>query len=280
MGIYTEYNGSSKVVSVGVVQTLSFTPSDLSNNGILAFHFSYTGAGNQLSTTSRVRVKASGSTIWETSMFQLRSYIQSCSPFNLAMADADVTFTIPFRILRPWGLDRMPNWMTASQFPVGAQPAVEIVTTTGAVAGTIVAGWTWTDEPAVMYPRMLANALNIAASSNSARYNLNLPGEVFGIITPTEGVDQFRLTLSGRVVHHLPGPQFGGASVNLLNEHQRMFGGNATAATASPDGDPLYVPVLAGLPAAEGSSYLEYFTGAAWNGAANEAVIHELVPVR
>lgn len=282
MGTYTEYNGAVKAIAVGA-QVITFTPSDLSNSGILAYHLATreTAGVNDFSTITRIRVKASGSTIYDLTGPQLNAVLRATSPANRTVTATDHIFTIPFQVMRPFGFDRLANWRTAVQFPAGAQPTVE-VTMTGGSVGQMLCGWTWTDEPALFYPRLLSSALNIAANSNSARYNLNLGGEIIGVVTPTDGVAEFRLVLSGRVIHHMPGEDFapGGWLQNgLIQEYYRRFTEDAIVSAGVPNDDPLYIPVQAGLPAAEGVSYLEYYTAAAWSGVQNEAVLHELIPV-
>lgn len=265
----TSFNGSAKVIAVGVAQTLTFSGADVEGDGVVAYHFVEQAAGNILSDIDRVRVKASGVTIFDVSMNQLRAMCEALSPANLAPATTRQSFTIPLCLLDEFGADRQD----VCQFPRGAAPTIEILFNTGAAAGGLLCGWTKSNVTPQFYPRFLSSSTGIALNAANTNWRVNIadPGIVYGYTVATVGLARLRLLLSGEEAVNMQGAAAAAGIGDMLLESQSLWRAHTIT-------DPIYQRVTLGRPANPGSSFFELDTSTAVV-ANTEIALHALQPV-
>lgn len=262
------FNGQTRAITGGVVQTITFTAADIPSQNVVAYHLRLEG-GSTFTDVSRIRVLANGAAILNMTGAQLRAYMNSFSVAGgMEPAAADDRFTIPF-----WMADApTPDLQDVSQFPTESTVQVEINFAATATAGTCVIGYTVTDRPPQVFPRILSQQLNIAASVENGRFNLAENGIIRGIFLPHTGLDRFKLVLGGQEIINLPSALYNGAAGgDILAEVQRVHGGGQFI-------DPGFNRVSVNLPAPITSSYLELTTGATWGGVTEEAVVYAVAP--
>lgn len=262
------FSGVSKSIVATTVQTITFPANEIEGAGVIGYDVLFQG-GADIADIDRVRVFASGDLILDMSQTQLRTWIEATHRTGTVQATTDTRFHIPLY---------MPDMVTrderdSCQFPLGAQPQVEIDFLNTVPAGTAIIGWTKTDQQPMFASRLYSAVLNFSASQTNARYALQDGGIIRGIIINTAGVDRARLVLSDREVFRIPGPQFNGLTFGNMILATRM---NESPISLT---DPFFVPISFGIPASVGSSYLELDTGAGWDGVSNEIVVWSFVPL-
>lgn len=262
-------SGVQKVIAAGVAQTIVFPANEIEGAGVVAYDIQVSGAGNDLADFSAVRVLASGDLIMDLSISQLRTFIEGTHRTGTVQETTETRLHIPLY---------MPDLPTMDerdgcQFPLGAQPQVEVDLLATVVAGTAIIGWTKTDRAPTMVSRIYSQVMNIPASSSNARSSFQDGGIVRGIIMNTVGVSRLRTVISDREALRVSGPQFLGVAYGNQILATRM---NESPITIT---DPFFIPISLGLPAAVGSSFVELDTGAAWAGATNELGIWSVVPL-
>ena len=263
------FSGVSKVIAATTTQTITFPANEIEGAGVVGYDILFQG-GADIADVERIRVFASGDLILDMSPAQLRTWIEGTHRTGTVQPTTDTRLHIPLY---------MPDLVTRDerdgcQFPLGAQPQVEIDLLNTVPAGTAIIGWTKTDVAPMYASRLYSSVLNFSASQVNARYALQDGGVIKGIIINTVGVDRARLVLSDREVFRVPGPQFNGLTFGNDILALRM---NESPVTLT---DPFFVPVSFGIPAAVGSSYLELDTGAAWAGVSNEIVVWSCIQLQ
>lgn len=287
MGRKASFQGSSKAIVAASVQTIVFTPTDIESAGCVQLMFQLFGAAapQPFSGIDRIRVRAGGDVIWDTTRRQLQAYQQRWGNRFAITADTDQTFSIPLNFLdAPRGMSG--EQQDRCQFPPNREIQVELVTfgaaaggNTAVVAGSVVCGWKQTDVPAEFFLRNYSSVLNLPATSRNVKYTFAEPGILRGLTLPTTGIDRAELYVSDRSAWRLPGNNFGGAVAANSGDmfRQKDFyetGQNAIATTPT-----TAVSVDLGIPALAGSSYLVLDTDATWAGVTNEGVFYSVVPL-
>lgn len=267
MGRFTAYQGSSKVVNVTAVQTLTFTNNDIDAANAVALMFSWQGAGNTNSDIDIVRVRAGGDLMYECSWGQLQAYQQAYAPRFVSNLDAGVVFTIPLSDL---GAPTQAIGDTC-QYPPEREIQVEIVTLATTVAGFLIASWVKTTVEAQRWMKYYQKTLNFQASANSQVFPFTEGGRVRGITLPQAGIAQAELFVSGVSAFRVNGPQFGAVTTGDALSEQDYFTDGITITTIK------HHKVLLDLAADTGASYLRLDTGAGWAGVTNTAAFYALV---
>lgn len=263
-----DYKSTVRPIANAVAQIVTFNAADLYADKVARMHIGFSGAGNDASDLTRIVVKAGGTAIVNCTYPQLRAMVQRFSRANRDMGAAAVTFTIPFDLLDAPSYDEADQ----SQFPLGANMQVELSFAATVVAGNVLIGYTFTDQPAKLYPVFLSQQMSIAASGGAAinsvgAFTFNEPGQIRGLTMPTTGLSQLRIILNGTQLYQLAGPQNLAAAVDLATEAESIDNG-ATAI------DPLMITTPFGQNAAFSKSQLEVTTNNAWAGVANETAIY------
>jgi hypothetical protein len=284
MGRKASFQGSSKPVAAAAVQTVVFTPTDIESAGCVQLMFQLFGnaAPQPFSGIDRIRVRAGGDVIWDSTREQLQAYQQRWSNRFSFNADTEGTFSIPLNFLdAPRGMSG--EHQDRCQFPPNREIQVEIVTLATVVVGSIVCGWKQTDIPAEFFPRYYSNVLNLPAGSRNVKYTFAEPGIVRGFTLPTAGVDRVELYISDRTAFRLPGSQFGAAVAANTGDmsRQKDFFECGQVDLGPAIGTTQHIAVDLGIPALAGSSYLlmDTIAGGAtpWLGVTNEGVIYSIV---
>lgn len=289
------YDYSSAGKTIAASTTIQFTSSDVPSNGIVAYHFGMTGAGNTLANISRIRAKANGTTFYDLTPNQLRAWIQRFSqacisyPANLSLdpiigagtASDFRRFTLPF--FDP----SQPTEDAADvyQFPRNSQVTIEIQFGAGAAAGTVFCGWTETSQTAMAYPKLLSSQMNIGASLATGKYPFTEDGIVKGVGLNTLGNGRTKVVVDGIQVFHMQGQAANSATVtadSMILESQQMANGMpaeaaATAGVPNTVFDPTFLKLPQPRTAPPGRSFIELTTTAAWGGVTNEACIYSQV---
>jgi hypothetical protein len=292
MGRIIDYQAAPETIAAST--TVTFTSAKLPGSGVVRYMFGMTGAGNTLNAIDRIRVKANGVPFYDISTGLYRAFIQRFTggvqtyPPNTAIPPppgAAATpvdwrrFSIPFHFL-----DREKSEEAdVCQFPVGAQPTVEIVFNANAVAGSIYASWMETDVQPRCYPKLYSNQMNIAASNVNGRYPFSEDGVLRGFGVETTGLGRFRAVLNGRQVIHNQCQPANSTTVTedaMLLEQEFLGGGRPYAllagGAASDDSiiDPAWMKLTTGDDATPGRSFIELGTLAAWSGVSSELGIY------
>jgi len=298
MGRIIDYQSAPEAIVTS--QTSTFTSAKVPGSGVVAYHFGMTGAGNTWNAIDRIRVKANGVPFYDIAGGLFRSWVQRFTngrfhyPANGAIPPPPSAagtavdwrrFTIPMCFL-----DREKSEEAdVCQFPVGAQPTIEIVFNANAVAGSIYASWTETDVTPRAYPKLYSSQMNIAASTTNGRYPFSEDGIVRGFGIETTGLARFRGVLNGRQVYHNQNQPANSTTVtedSMLLEAEALFGGPSyalLAGTAASDNsivDPSWIKVTTGDDATPGRSFTEVTTTAAWSGVTSELGIYAVVPYK
>lgn len=263
------FSGVSKTIVAATVQTITFPANEIEGSGVIAYSVQLQGVGNDLADIDRIRVTASGEILVDVSIAQLRTFTEGNFKTGTVQALTDTFLLIPLYL--PDAVDM--DTRDACQFPLGAQPQVEIDFLGTVAAGSCILNWVKSDVQPRFTSRLYSSQLNIPASVANARYSFQDGGVVRGIIMNTVGVDRARLRISDREAFYVAGPQFSGLTIGSGFRALRMGEQPATVV------DPFFIPVSLGLPAAVGSSYLELDTGAAWAGVGNEVVVWSMVQI-
>lgn len=274
----TFYNGTGKPISAGVVNTLTWTASELPSERVVAYHVTLQGAAgaNGLDDIARIRLSANGSNIINITPTQLRAFLQSYTHGTVKLPATATSFTIPLCMLDA----PVPDAQDVCQFPARSQVQLELVTGAGPVAGFAFVGWTETTIQPQWFPRILASTLNIPASTQLQRYSFQENGIVRGIQLPHTGIDRARFVLGNQDFTFLPSRVFQGFADgdvgDMLHEAETIYGdgpGSAgTPLTSAP-----FTRITAEVVAPVDGSYIELQTGIGFS-VGNEACIYAIAP--
>lgn len=289
MALIRDYNSSAKTIAAS--GTVTFNSSDVPSTGICAYHFTQTGSGNTLNTISRIRVKANGQTITDTTPAFLRASYQHASrgrltyPANQAMDNGGSAGTAVdwrrFSIIFADLSAPTPDMAQQSQFPRGANVTIEIVYTSGAGAGSCFIAWSQTNVAPAMYPKMISQPMQIAASQSNSRYNFADEGVIRQTGLNSIGLTRLRTVLSGTQVYHASGQQTASNATAVdsailetecfYERHPDVQAGTAAQTTT------FYNPIVVGyetdIAAASGNSFVELSTDVNWGGTSNELFV-------
>jgi hypothetical protein len=255
-------------ITATTAQTLTFTQSDIPSEQIVAYHFAFTGTGNDLGMVERIRVMANGSPIINCDRTSLIALFNTFTMDRALMQATDTRFTIPLYLMDAYGQDAQD----ISQFPRQASVQIEIQTDATTGAGRCFCGWTETDMDGALFPRILGSQMNIPASSANARYNFGESGVVRGVYVPHAGLQRLRVVVGGRQAVHGPSLDYlSAATGDMLAEYLRGDGAGQNPTVP-------FQRIDLEDPAPISSSYLELETGGGWGGITNEATIYALAP--
>jgi hypothetical protein len=258
------YLGSPKTIAAGVVQTLTWTSSDIDAAGVTQYTLAMQPGGTELvSLLDRVRVRAAGQVIMEATIAQLQAYQQKFSRANVGDLSAGATLSIPLNLLDGPTMEARDQ----CQFPPGAEAQVEVVTLATAVAGTAILGWKIAKQAPKYFQRFLTAQGNIPASTKNGKFVFSDSGIIRAIIMTTAGVDRAELTISGQRAFNLPGPQFQGLVYGDLLSAVDYLEDGSTITTSRAH------PVELMIPGASGTTNLILDTGAGWGGATTEIAV-------
>lgn len=256
--IITNQNFATKAIAAST--TVVFNNDEVTSEGVVEYAFVATGAGNTLANISRMRVKADGVPIVDTTPDFLRAYIERCSEANFAPPAAATRWTIPLYNLE--GLSPLQKY--ASQFPKGRKITIEIVFGAGAGAGTLLCMWRQTDIPQAFYPLITSTPLNIAASQTNQQKTFGRQGLVRAYGINSTGLNRLRLLVGGVQVCNVDG--------TTILEQQQME--NPVSIT-----NPIVNTIEPEIPAQAGETFAELDTAAGWGGVGNEILTVGFMPV-
>ena len=280
----SNFNGQTKTIAAVTAQTLVWTASDIASERVVAYHLALQGTDNDVGAIARVRVSANGVQILNATPAQLRAYLQAFSVgAALKYPTTSRVLTIPFCLLDA----PTPEMQDVCQFPSRSEVQIEVTTDATVSAGSAIMGWTETDRPPELFPRLLASSMNIPASTSNQRFNFQSSGPVRGLCIPQAGLDRLRVVLGGQDYYLLPGSAYLALATmgNMLEDSQSLYG-NGLASSGTPLQDPVFLRLTGGVPAPVQSSFVELVTQAGWAGVANELVVYDVnangpgVPVR
>jgi hypothetical protein len=263
-----DFYGSARTIVATTVQTLTWTQSEIPSAGVVAYHVEMTGAGNDLGALTRIRVLFNGQPFIDMTPVQLIAYFNTFGRGVPLLAATDTRFTIPLCLLDAFG----PDAQDVSQFPVGGQVQIDLVTDASTADGTAFISWTETNIAPQVFPRILASQMNVAASVALGRFAFGDPGNVRGLFLPHVGLQRFRAVIGGRQVVNAPSLDYlGVATGDGLAELSRLWG-------AGQDPTVPFIPITINEPAPITGSFVELQTGAGWAGVANELCIYSISP--
>jgi hypothetical protein len=268
------YNGATKAIALTTAQSIVFTASDIASERVVAYHFAMQAANNDLGAITRIRMMANGVQIVNVTPAQLRAYMQAFSVgAALKPPTAQQVLTVPLCLLDA----PTPEMQDICQFPARSEVQIEITTDNSTAAGYIICGWTETDQAPELYPRLLAQSMNIPASTVNQRFNFQSNGPIRGLCLPTAGLDRARFVLGGQEYLLLPGAAYlGNANQgDMLLESQSLYG-NGVSSAGTPLTDPVFVRLTGGVPAPVQSSFVELVTQAGWAGVGAELVQYDV----
>lgn len=265
MGRYVDWSAGPKVTAAST--PVQWTGNDIPANGVVAYHVELTGAGMTFGDITRIRVKSQGVTIIDLDNAHFTSFFQRYSKSNRALVAGDTFFTIPLWLPENEA-EGDEKGADECQMPRGGAPTVELQIGAGGAAGTALIGYTVSDRAPKWFPIIVGNALQVVASTASARYPLYEPGGVKGFSINTTGLDRVKLVLGGVQKYHSDG-----VLAQAVQDDRNLATGL----------NPIWLDVggrdLSGLMSApQGSSYIELATAAGWAGAANESGMYALRP--
>lgn len=265
----TDYLGQTKPIAAAAAQTLVWTNNELQGERVVAYHIGFSGAGNDLSDITRIRLSANGANIQNWTPEMLRAWLESYSLGAITLDANETRFTIPLYLADA----PVPDMQDTCQFPVQSQVQLELQTGALTVAGSAVIAWTESNVVPETHPRMLGQVLNIPASVQNQRFFFQENGVVRGIWLPQTGLDRVRFVLAGIDLTHLPGVQFNATAFgNVALEAERLYGMGEVLTTST------FHRITRGVSAPAQGSYIELATGAGWAGAANETCIYAVAP--
>lgn len=258
MGIRFGYNAGTKTTTASSAATYVFNASEIPGTGVASYSLVLTGTNHNLGNATRIRIKASGQTIWDVDSVHYRSMIQRMSRANYSPATSDTNLELPLYVLDGKGDERY-----AAGFPNGQAPSVEWVINSTPAAGTVGIGWSQSDKPFQFWTSFLGSQTNVAASVTNGRVPITQGGLVRGFGLNSTGLDRVKLVLGGKEIFNLSGTHFLAA----------QKAENLTTLT-----NPLFVKLHDPTPAPIGTSYLEIDTGSGWAGTANELSVLAIHP--
>lgn len=250
MATWREFLSSTETIAAST--TVTFPTSKIAGPGVRRFLFDMTGAGNDFSDVSRIRIKSGSDTLYDCGGAALQVLLQRLTMSNMALAAADVNFQVPFCDLESG--DQIAKELAG--FPLGNESLVEVTFGAGAAAGTLRIGWELSDRAPRYVPKFAGIPMGVAASSSSANYVLPAGGWLRAYVLNTTGLNRAKLTVNGKAVVDLPGP--------LLLESERDEDPNTISNPICRTIFPMREVVGAGR------SKIELDTAAGWAGAANE----------
>lgn len=257
-----EQNKGSKTLAATTAETITFGSGDVIGSGVRAYHLNLTGTDDDVDSLTTIVVKAGGQTIWTCTEQHHRALIQSLSPSNFDVANADTRLTIPLYFLDRPKTDPA-KWNCG--FPNGLAPTLEISKDNTGAAGTIFAGYTYDDDPAKLpqfYPIFIASDTNAGASASEAWTPITQKGFMVGFTVVTTNLTSFRLVLGGKTILDLNTAQ--------LLEAQQL--GNSDVVTS-----PVYFRLDEPTAVTLGNSGF-YITGNGSWATTNQVGIHTIVP--
>jgi hypothetical protein len=272
--------------------TLVWTPNEIDASGLVALHFGIEeadaatvvcGWNNRLDASGgRIRVKAGSRTVVDMTIQQLLAYQErfavNRAPDSLAaVAETDVTgrvFTLPLN-----GIDASnDDAADAVQFMPGTTIQVELdLVGVAASTGTAWLAYTRTTQPARFFKELIAQPMNLAASTRNYRVPIAAAGIVQSIAWPVASIGEIRARLAGIDVAHLVGRGYPGMSQtnrrapDMIQAVQQLYDGTGGTTWQ-------WIKFGQGLPANPANSYAE-ITASAAATATDEMVVESLVPV-
>jgi hypothetical protein len=264
--LYKNANFGSKVKAALTAETITFTASDIQSDDVVSYQIAMTGTdGTLANNATRIRMKASGSPIWDIDTAHYRAFTQRMYGNRLAVATTATSFTLPLFNLDDIGEAAYGRYNAG--FPKGSAVTLELVTNATAAVGTVQCGWTANRRSPQFWTSYLGSQMNIAASTTNGRYPITQGGFIRGFSINTTGLTRVRLVLSGEEVVNLP-------VANFINAETPD---SDTAATLS---NPYFIVLDEPRAAALGTSFVEIDTGAGWAGVANELGLYAITPQR
>jgi hypothetical protein len=276
----SSYLGSPKAIAAGVVQTLTWNSGEIDSAGVIGFFLSFglTAAGfNPISSIDRVRVRAGGQLIMEANLAQLLAFQAHYSRSNFfnstASAATGESLTIPLNLMDGPTMEARDQ----CQFPPGAEAQMEVVTTTGALAGQAFLAWTVTNQPPVFFQRLVTAQSNIPAGvGKNGKFTFSDSGIIRALIFPVLGVDRAELTISGQRAWNMPAQGFqnraaGSEIGDLLVEKDQWEDAPPPSVLTN-----RVHRVDLMLPAANGVSNLILDTSNTWVGPTNEIAVYSV----
>jgi hypothetical protein len=263
MARWSNFNGSGKTITVTAAQTISFTGNDMPSSGVVAYHVVTTGANNNLTNITRLRLKADGQTIYDVDTTHFRKWFERFTQANTAPSLTNLRFTIPVNFC-----DIIDDDLAdVCQFPPGTVPTLEIVTGAGTSAGSAFVGWTQTDQECHFTPMLLGQAMNIAASQTQSQYPLTVPGDAMirGFTIVDTNLAVLRMELNQFLYHQQIGPLYLAATTGDMVLEGDSWEDPASITTHGARRIPMISPT-------PGTSRLLLDTGAGYS-AANEVTL-------
>lgn len=299
-----DFNSSGKTGAAST--TTTFTSSDIPSSQVIAYHIAIDGVGgngNTFNAISRIRVKANGVAIYDVPPSMFRAFIShgTCGdthyPANQAISNLGVAgtaqdwrvFTIPFCFL---GMGKNYDAADQCQFPVGANPTIEIQWNANFVGttGSVFVGWTETTIQPRCWPKLYSQQMNLGTSQVNGRFVFSEDAIIRALGVNTLGMNRFRAVLDGKQVCHLKGQPLAAGSATVTEdmmflEADRLWGGTTpalNAGTAAVDNsivDPYWVSVHNPSAGTPGRTFVELQTASAvWAGVSNELGIYAVTP--
>jgi hypothetical protein len=261
--IFRSYNAGAKPVAGSAIGTTVFNSSDIPGTGVAKYHINMTTtSGNtlQYSVLTRIRIKAASQTIWDVDPTHLKAVYQRLGRSNLAPAATDTSFTLHMGKINYGDNDALQY---LGGFPKGLAPTLEVVNDGTQGPGTMLAGWTQSDQPFQFFSKVLSSQLNIPASVLNARFPITQDGLIAGFSINTTGLDRVRVKLSGIEVLNISGAQ-------LLATQQLD---NTEVVT-----NPIFIALEFPTGALGGDSFFELDTNGSWAGVSNQVTIYSILP--
>jgi hypothetical protein len=260
---FSDFNASAKVTAANA--TVTFSGTDIPANGVIAYHFQLTGAGMTFGDITRFRIKSQGTTVFDVDNAHLTAWIQRYSDVNRLMVAADTVWSM-------WlNLPDLENEDVAdqSQMPRGGAPTIELQIGAGGAAGTVLCGYTVTDQAPKLYPVFYGSALQFPAGpSANSRYGFSEPGGVKGFGLNTTGLTRAKFVQGG--VQRMQGD---GVFIGSFQDWEQGV------ASLNPIFNDIGGRTLGGLmPAPANSSYIELDLAAGWAGVGNELSLYAFRP--
>lgn len=258
--IYNFNAGGQNMVG-GAVETIVFNSSEIASDQVAGFYLTVDNA-DTISSITRVRIKSSGTTIYDVSLPELLAYFQRASRSNFTANPAvDQSLSVPLYILDSSGSERY-----AAGFPRSQACTVEVVRDATGTAGRMFCGWRLWTTPFPFYSVFTGTQSNIAGAAVNFRVPISAPGLLRYWGLPMDNLLRARLVVSGQ--------QLVDMSRDQLLESQQMEGLDGATPTL---GQFQMFKLDSMIPVSAGNSYLELETGAGWS-ATDEVAFYTLVP--
>src|SRR5260221_9246071 len=169
------FRGATIPIANLVVQTL-VASEGLPSTGVVGLHFATTGgaANSFANICTRVVVRADSTQIFNVQPLHYRKWLERFSQSNFPLTTAATAWSLWFNFAD------IPDDDLAHQcqFPRGAIPSIQFTTTAAAVTGSLILRWTISDQPAVFYPRLIGQPMNLAASLTNAAFPIKEQGQI------------------------------------------------------------------------------------------------------